>query len=125
MENSNNTSKKTSIPPFVSAKKRAVISFANLSPEIATVWKEKYPKGYQDYMGDIMKIDKPDGTFFYAVSLEVPDAIYLVKVDVKIDDYDEAENLFSQSGDIEGDEPDEFPDDDAAASYPDEDESND
>lgn len=125
MENSKKTSKKTSPPPFVSSKKRAVISFANLSPEITAFWKEKYPKGYQDYMGDIMKIDKPDGSFFYAVSLEIPDAIYLVKVDVKIDDYDEAENLFSQSNDLEGDEPDEFPDEDAAASYPDEDEPND
>jgi hypothetical protein len=125
MENSKNTSKKTLTPTFVTQKKRSVISFANLSPEVITVWKEKYPKGYQDYMGDIMKIDKPDGTFFYAVSLEVPDAIYLVKVDVKIDDYDEAENLFSQGGDIEGDEPDEFPDDDSTATYPDEDESSD
>ena len=116
---------KTTPPSFATQKKRSVISFANLSPDVLAVWREKYPKGYQDYMGDIMKIDKPDGTFFYAVSLEVPDAIYLVKVEVKIDDYDEAENLFSQGGDIEGDEPDEFPDDDTATSYPDEDESSD
>jgi hypothetical protein len=124
MENSNNTSKKTTIPPFAPQKKRSVISFSNLSQEILAVWREKYPKGYQDYMGDIMKIDKPDGTFFYAVSLEVPDAIYLVKVEVKIDDYDEAENLFSQGGDMEGDEPDEFPDDDTGGSYPEEEEPN-
>lgn len=125
MENGNNTTKKTTIPPFVSQKRRSVISFNNLNPDVMAVWKEKYPKGYQDYMGDILKIDKPDGTFFYAVSLEVPDAIYLVKVEVKIDDYDEAENLFSQGGDIEGDEPDEFPDDDGAANYADDEDSND
>jgi len=45
-------------------------------------------------MGEIFKVDKPDGSFFYAISLEVPDAIYLVKVDVKIDDYEEAADVF-------------------------------
>lgn len=73
-------------------KKRAVVSYANMSSELATAFKEKYPKGYSDYMGDIFKVDKPDGSFFYAVSIEIPEAIYLVKIDVKIDDYEDAEN---------------------------------
>ena len=34
-------------------KKRAVISYENMSPELAEVFKEKYPHGYADYMGDI------------------------------------------------------------------------
>ena len=29
-------------------------------------------------MGDIFKVDKPDGTFFYAVEVDIPDAVYLV-----------------------------------------------
>lgn len=73
-------------------KKRLVVSYANMSPELAAAFKEKYPKGYSDYMGDIFKVEKPNGTFFYAVSIEIPDAIYLVKIDVKIDDYDDVEN---------------------------------
>ena len=75
-----------------SQKKRAVVSYANMSAELAAAFKEKYPKGYSDYMGDLFKVDKPDGSFFYAVSIEIPEAIYLVKIDVKIDDYEDAEN---------------------------------
>lgn len=81
-----------------SQKKRAVVSYVNMPAELAAAFKEKYPKGYADYMGDIFKVDKPDGTFFYAVSIEIPEAIYLVKIDVKIDDYDDVENdLFGDS----------------------------
>lgn len=83
-------------------KKRAVVSYANMAPELAAAFKEKYPKGYSDYMGDLFKVDKPNGTFFYAVSIEMEDAIYLVKIDVKIDDYDEVEkDLFGDSDDEE------------------------
>jgi hypothetical protein len=98
-------------------KKRLVVSYANMSPELAIAFKEKYPKGYADYMGDIFKVDKPDGSFFYAVSIEIPDAIYLVKIDVKIDDYEDVENgLFGDNAD--DDAPGEsgtFPDNDNSA----------
>ena len=78
-------------------KKRAVVRYDNMSPELQAAFKEKYPRGYADYMGDIFKVDKPDGTFFYAVSVEIPDAIYLVKIDVDIDDYEKAESdLFDE-----------------------------
>ena len=95
-----------------SPKKRAVISYDNMSPELLAAFKEKYPRGYTDYMGDLFKVDKPDGSFFYAVSVEIPDAIYLVKMDVVIDDYDKAENdLFDDVDDDGGDmENDVFPD---------------
>ena len=95
-------------------KKRAVVSYANMSPELAAAFKEKYPKGYADYMGDLFKVDKPDGTFFYAVSVEIPDAIYLVKIEVKIDDYEDVENgLFggADADDDTGGEGGTFPDD--------------
>lgn len=78
-------------------KKRAVVRYDNMSPELQAAFKEKYPRGYADYMGDIFKVDKPDGTFFYAVSVEIPDAVYLVKIDVNIDDYEKAESdLFDE-----------------------------
>lgn len=98
------------------AIKRAVVSYENMNPELLAAFKEKYPKGYSDYMGDIFKVEKPDGTFFYAVSLEIPGAVYLVKIAVTVDDYEDAEKgLFNDgtSGDDgtaadEGD--DTFPD---------------
>ncbi|MFI3265505.1 MAG: hypothetical protein SNG38_09320 [Rikenellaceae bacterium] len=55
--------------------------------------KEKYPLGFNDAM---MRIDKPNGDFFYAVPFETEDITYLVKIDVKIDDSEKMEkDLFS------------------------------
>ncbi len=93
-----------------SNKKRAVISYDNMSAELQAAFKEKYPKGYADYMGDLFKVDKPDGSFFYAVSVEIPDAIYLVKMQVNIDDYENAEDDLFSSDDVDGLEGDVFPD---------------
>lgn len=100
-----------------SQKKRAVVSYANMSAELAAAFKEKYPKGYSDYMGDLFKVDKPDGSFFYAVSIEIPEAIYLVKIDVKIDDYEDAENdLFGDDSSDEAPGGDgTFPDEDGSS----------
>ncbi|MEG0519032.1 MAG: hypothetical protein RR555_09230 [Bacteroidales bacterium] len=101
-------------------KKRAVVSYANMSAELAAAFKEKYPKGYSDYMGDIFKIDKPDGSFFYAVSIEIPEAIYLVKIDVKIDDYEDVENGLFGDGESDDDASAEggtFPDEDTSSTF--------
>ena len=60
-------------------KRRAVCSYENMSEELAAAFAEKYPKGYSDYFPDLVKYDKPDGTNFYAVTVEITDAIYLVR----------------------------------------------
>ncbi len=125
MEKNNNTSEagtvKTSRIAARQQKKRAVVSYANMSPELAAAFKEKYPKEYADYMGDIFKVDKPDGSFFYAISLEIPDAIYLIKIDVKIDDYDDVENgLFGDDAAVDGEEgggDGTFPDNDGGGAF--------
>ena len=100
-------------------KKRAVISYDNMSEELKDAFREKYPHGYADYMGDIFKVDKPDGTSFYAVTLEIPDALYLVKIKVKVDDYEDAEEVFKSEDGDDGDDGEggSFPasDDDIAA----------
>lgn len=110
----------TLMPQNNTPKKRAVISYENMSDELMDAFREKYPHGYADYMGDIFKVDKPDGTSFYAVSLEIPDALYLVKIKVKIDDYGDVEkDLFKDEdgADEEGEDTSSFPasDDDIAA----------
>ena len=85
-----------------------------MSQELLDAFKEKYPRGYADYLSDIIKVDKPDGSYFHAVSLEVPGAIYLVKIKVKEDhiediqdelfkddaDSDDAQNDGSSDGDF-------------------------
>ncbi|MCF0165059.1 MAG: hypothetical protein HUJ92_07215 [Bacteroidales bacterium] len=81
-------------------KKRFVINYENMFPELQEAFMEKYPHGYADYMGDIFKVDKPDGTFFHVVSLETEDAVYLVRIKVHTDDIDEMEkNLFNDGAD--------------------------
>lgn len=64
-------------------KKRLVVSFHNLSPEMQEEVKKKYPTGFADHM---IRIDKGAGEFFYAVVFETDDTNYLVKIDVKVDD---------------------------------------
>ncbi|MDR0814185.1 MAG: hypothetical protein LBN37_00370 [Bacteroidales bacterium] len=69
-------------------KKRLVVSYKNCSNEVLQAIKEKYPLGYGDA---IMKIEKPNGDFFYAITVDLEDVSYLVKVDVKIDHLTEEE----------------------------------
>ena len=74
-------------------KKRHVVSYGKMAlhPELAEAFAEKYPKGFNDYLGDLTKYTKPDGTPFYAVTVETPDSIYLVKIKVKTDDLEDIE----------------------------------
>ena len=72
-------------------KKRHIVSYENMSPELAAAFAEKYPKGFNDYLPDLTRYTKPDGTPFYAVMIEIPDAIYLVKIKVQIDNPDDIE----------------------------------
>jgi len=66
------------------AKKHIVTSFHNLSAELQDAVREKYPLGFTDAM---MRVDKPNGDFFYAVPFDTEEVAYLVKIDVKIDDH--------------------------------------
>ena len=69
-------------------KKQLVASFHNLSPELQEEIKQKYPLGFTDAM---IRVDKPNGDFFYAVPYDTDEISYLVKIDVKIDDLSEDE----------------------------------
>lgn len=67
-----------------STKKHIVASLHNLSPELQEAVREKYPLGFTDAM---MRVDKPNGDFFYAVPFDTDEVAYLVKIDVKVDDH--------------------------------------
>lgn len=64
-------------------KKHIVTSLHNLPAEVQEAVRAKYPLGFTEAM---MRIDKPNGDFFYAVPFETDEIAYLVKIDVKIDD---------------------------------------
>lgn len=97
----------------ITPKKRAVISYENMSDELAAAFAEKYPKGYSDYFPNLVKYDKPDGTSFYAVTIEIPTAIYLVKIKVKTDDAEDIERWLDgeDNDDDNGNDSDGLPDD--------------
>ena len=48
-------------------KKHIVTSFHNLAPELQEAVKQKYPLGFTEAM---MRVDKPNGDFFYAVPFD-------------------------------------------------------
>lgn len=85
------------------AKKRVVTSYENLSSELVTALKERYPLGFTDNM---IRVDKPNGDFFYGVVFETEDTNYLVKISVKVDNKakeDIEKDLFADE-EIENDE---------------------
>ena len=85
-------------------KKRHVVSYENMSAEVAAIFAEKYPKGFNDYLADLTKYTKPDGTPFYAVTIETQDSIYLVKIKVKTDDLEDIERWLEGEEDAENEQ---------------------
>jgi hypothetical protein len=87
-------------------KKRHVVSYEKINghPDLAEAFSLKYPKGFSDYLNDLVKYPKPDGSFFYAVTIEVPDAIYLVKINVKTDDLEDVARWLEGEEDAENEQ---------------------
>ncbi len=72
-----------------SNKKRSIVSFNALPVELQEEVKAAYPGGFTDSM---IRVDKPNGDFFYAVTFETEQISYLVKIDVKIDELTDEED---------------------------------
>ena len=81
------------------AKKHIVTSFHNLTPELQEAVKAKYPLGFTDAM---IRVDKPNGDFFYAVPYDTDEIAYMVKVDVKVDDNSHEDDDKDYYDDIQG-----------------------
>lgn len=104
-------------------KKRLIVSYKNITPEVLKAIKEKYPDGFADHL---MKVNKNENEFFYAISVETDEAIYLVKVDVEVrgvandDDDDSFGDIDTEPVVGNDDFPDaEIEDDDSDDDYPD------
>ena len=81
------------------AKKHIVTSFHNLTPEMQEAVKEKYPLGFTDSM---IRVDKPNGDFFYAVPYDTDEVAYMIKIDVKIDDSAQDDDKDYYDDDLKG-----------------------
>ena len=66
-------------------RKRHVISLEKMPPEVVAAFNAKYPGGIADCEDDLQSYPKPSGEIFYAVTVELPDDIYLVKIPVEVD----------------------------------------
>lgn len=64
-------------------KKRLIISYERLPEKDKELFEEKYEDGLMDH---IQTVSKPDGTPMFVVPLETEENIYMVKIDLKIDD---------------------------------------
>lgn len=83
----------------ITEKKHLVTSFHNLTPEMQEEVKTLYPAGFSEAM---IRVDKPNGDFFYAVPFETSDTAYLIKIDVKIDDGIEDDDKDFYDEDLKG-----------------------
>ena len=92
-------------------KRRHVISQENLPADIAALFNDKYPKGFQDLLPDLIKyspgVNPRTGKQiepFYAVTLETDSDIYLVKIKVNIDNPDDVERWLEGEEEAEAEE---------------------
>lgn len=91
-------------------RKKLIINYANVSPELMEAIRKKYPLGWINHT---IKVPTPGGAFFFAITLDTEEASYLIKVPVKVDTKtDKDEDFFSSVLDLkETDEKEEEEDD--------------
>jgi hypothetical protein len=53
-----------------------VVSYNNLSPELLELFKSKFPHGYQN---QVIKVEKPNGDFFFAVTMDLKMPVTLLR----------------------------------------------
>ncbi len=82
-------------------KKRVIKSIENISEEVMEAVKKKYPDGWANH---VQRINKGNGEFFHAITVDTADTSYMIKVNVKIDSYEDLEK-FANQDDFGGDEP--------------------
>ena len=78
-------------------KKHILTSYDRLSDELLEEFNLAFPGGYETYANEVTK---PNGEKFYAVRMECEDAVYLVRVELHADKWEDV--------DEEGDENDEL-----------------
>jgi len=92
-------------------RKKLIINYANVTPELMEAIRKKYPLGWINHT---IKVPLSGGAFFFAITLDTEEASYLIKVPVKIDTKsDKDEDFFDSALDQkEGDEREEEEDKD-------------
>ncbi|MDZ7848105.1 MAG: hypothetical protein U5L96_15875 [Owenweeksia sp.] len=87
-------------------KKRIIVDYKNVTPEILDMFTDRYPYGYEEE--DVIKFKNSKGENVKAVPFETKDTKYLIKVSVEMDrkieaflDEEDDEILSEGTGEIE------------------------
>ncbi len=78
------TTKKTTTKAATTEKKRLIVSYKNLPEKDMEFFNTTYSEGFMNYL---QKIEKPDGTPMFLVPLETEEVMYMVKVEVRVDEH--------------------------------------
>jgi hypothetical protein len=79
-------------------RKKLIINYANVTPELMEAIRKKYPLGWINHT---IKVPLPGGTFFFAITIDTDEVSYLIKVPVKIDTKsDKDEDFFDSALDM-------------------------
>jgi len=81
-----------------SERKKLIINYQNVSPELMEAIRKKYPLGWVNHT---IKVKTGGDAFFFAITIDTDDTSYLIKVPVKIDNKSEKddEDLFEETPD--------------------------
>lgn len=71
--------------------RRHIVSLEKMPQEVRDAFNAKYPGGIMDCEDDIEMCPKPNGEIFYAVTIELPGDLYLVKIPVEVDSIEDVQ----------------------------------
>jgi hypothetical protein len=81
-----------------SERKKIIINYQNVSPELMEAIRQKYPLGWVNHT---IKVKTVGEAFFFAITIDTEDTSYLIKVPVKIDNKSvkDDEDIFEETPD--------------------------
>jgi hypothetical protein len=81
-----------------SERKKLIINYSNVSPELMEAIRQKYPLGWVNHT---IKVKTVGEAFFFAITIDTEDTSYLIKVPVKIDNKSvkDDEDIFEETPD--------------------------
>jgi len=86
--------------------KRVIVDYSKLTSDILDLLVEKFPEGYE--YRDVITFNNSKGESIRAVEVSTEEAIYLVKISLKLEetmeDYDSDEDNFDEAYDANYDE---------------------
>ncbi len=63
-------------------KKRIVRNMEDIASDVMDLIIKRYPDGWRNH---VIKVPKPNGDFFHAITVDTEDVSYLIKVKVKVE----------------------------------------